>query len=404
MLRAISRPNHRTFRRSGGRSFQCPHRRRIDLARPLQSPSCSCRTSVWSSSASAELPRRSAGWPTQPKPFCWRLMVGAMWPSPRISTGIGPGSRSGDAASPKTGWRGFGIDRAAAARHGFSPLQQAQIVALACTSPAEVGRACVRWSVRALHDEIERRHIATLHPATVHHILTEADLHPHQVRYWRHALAENFESQAASVLWYYERAATLAEHGELVVCLDEKPNIQALGRTIPDLLPVPGYALRRDWEYVRHGTINLLVIYNLLTGQLWGRVLARNDAAHFIPTLEAYLAELPREIRCVHCILDHGSSHIAKVTREWVAAQEGLIRLHFTPAHASWLNQAELALSAFSRRYLRHRVTESRHEFITHIHRSLEEYNQLHAHPFRWSFTRHAMHQWYCRRTWATVH
>ncbi len=135
--------------------------------------------------------------------------------------------------------------------------------------------------------------------------LTDADLHPHQVRYWRHALAE--------------------EH-----------NLQALGRPSPDLPPVPGYALRRDWE-------------------------------------------LPWKIRCVHRILDNGSSHIAQVTRQWVAAQEGLIRFYFTPAHASWLNQAELALSAFSRRYLRDRVSESRPDLITHIYRSLGEYNAVYA-------------------------
>ena len=327
-----------------------------------------------------------------------------MSPSPRTCTGTAPGCKSGGGVLPGAGWRGSRIGRAVAVRRGFPPLQQAHVVALACTPPAEAGRAWVRWSVRTLHDEIERRQIATLHPSTVHHILSEADLHPHQVRYWRHALAEDFEAKAASVLWYYERVAALAARGELVVCLDEKPNIQALGRSIPDLPPAPGYALRRNWEYERHGTVNLLVIYNLLTGQLWGRVLARNDAAHFIPALDAYLAELPWEIRCVHCILDNGSSHIAKTTREWGAAQEGLVRLHFTPAHASWLNQAELALSTFSRRYLRDRVSESRHELITHISRSLDEYNLLHAHPFRWSFTRHAMHQWYCRRTWATVH
>ncbi len=327
-----------------------------------------------------------------------------MMPSPGTWGATTPGCANGGAALRETGWPGCRIARGAAVHGAFPPLQHTQIVGLACTPPAEAGRACVRWSVRALHEEIECRQIATLHPSTVHHILTEADLHPHQVRYWRHALAEDFESQAASGLWYYERTAALAEHGELVVCLDEKPNIQALGRTIPDLPPAPGYALRRDWEYVRHGTVNLLVIANLLTGQLWGRVLARNDAAHFIPTLEAYLAELPWEIRCVHCILDHGASHIAKVTREWIAAQEGLVRFHFTPAHASWLNQAELALSAFSRRYLRDRVSESRQELITHIHRSLREYNRLHAHPFQWSFTRHAMHEWYSRRTWTTVH
>lgn len=404
MPRTTLSRNRRTFHRRRGRSYPWSHRRRIDLAPLLPSPSSSGLRNASSSNVSAGPPRQNAGWLTGPRPSSWPLTAGAMWPSPHISTGTGPGCRSGAGASLRTGWRGSGIDRAAAVRRDFSPLQQAQIVALACTPPAEVGRAWVRWSVRALHDEIERRQIATLHPSTVHHILTDADLHPHQVRYWRHALAEDFEAKAASVLWYYERVAALADRGELVVCLDEKPNIQALGRTIPDLPPAPGYALRRNWEYVRHGTVNLLVIYNLLTGQLWGRVLARNDAAHFIPALEAYLAELPWEIRCVHCILDQGASHIAKTTREWIAAQEGLVRLHFTPAHASWLNQAELALSAFSRRYLRDRVTESRRELITHIYRSVGEYNSLHAHPFRWSFTRHAMHQWYCRRTWATVH
>ncbi|MDR7523534.1 MAG: IS630 family transposase [Armatimonadota bacterium] len=279
--------------------------------------------------------------------------------------GTTPGCANGGAALHGTGWPGCRIARGAAVHGAFPPLQHAQIVALACTPPAEVGRAWVRWTVRALHDEIERRQIATLHPSTVHHILADADLHPHQVRSWRPALAEDFESKAASVLWDDERAGALADHGALVVCLDEKPNIQALGRPIPDLPPAPGYALRRDWEDVRHGTANLLVIYNLLTGRLWGRVLARTDAAHFLPALEAYLAELPWEIRCVHCILDNGASHIAKVTRAWIAAQEGLVRFHFTPTHASWLNQAELALGAFSRRYLRDRVSESRQALIT---------------------------------------
>ena len=106
----------------------------------------------------------------------------------------------------------------------------------------------------------------------------------------------------------------------------------------------------------------------------------------------------------LHCILDYGSSHIAKETRAWVAAQVGRVVFHFTPAHASWVNQAELALSAFSRRYLRDRVSASRPKLIAHIERALEEYNRFYAHPVTWSFTRHAMHQWYGQRTSAMVH
>ena len=291
-----------------------------------------------------------------------------------------------------------------AARGGFPPLQQVEIVALACTPPEEAGRAWVRWSVQALHDEIERRQIATLHRSTVHRILDAADLHPHHLRYWRHAIAPDFEEKAASVLWYYERVAWLAEHDELVVCVDEKTQIQALRRRVPDVPMRPGQDQRREWEYQRDGTVNLLVTYTPITGAVWGRVLPKNDHDYFIEGMEAYLATLPRTIRCLHCILDNGSSHVAKATQVWVAAQAGRVEFHFTPAHASWVNQAELVLSAFSRRYLRDRVSQSWAELIAHIYRALDEYNRLHARPFHWSFTRHAMHEWYARRTSAMVH
>jgi transposase len=255
-----------------------------------------------------------------------------------------------------------------------------------------------------LHDEIERRQIATLHPTTVHRILDAAELHPHHLRYWRHAIVPDFEAKAASVLWYYERVAWLAERDELVVCVDEKTQIQALRRPSPDLGMLSGHDRRREWEYKRHGTVNLLAIYTLMTGRLWGRILQKNDATHFIDRLDEYVTTVPRTIRRIHCILDNGASHVAKDTQAWVAAQGGRVSFHFTPAHASWVNQAELALSAFSRRYLRDRVSESRLELVAHIDRALEEYDQLYAHPFTWSFTRYAMHQWYRQRTSAMVH
>lgn len=324
--------------------------------------------------------------------------------SPATSTVTIPGSASGGSASPETAWRGSPIVPEVAGRGDFPPLQQAQIIGLACTSPADAGRAWVQWSVRALHDEIERRQIAVLHPSTVQRMLEAAELHPHHIRYWRHALASDFERKAASVLWYYERVTWLAERDELVVCLDEKTQIQALRRPVPDLPMRPGQDLRREWEYKRDGTVNLLIAYTPVMGSLWGRVLHKNDHDHFLEAVAAHLADIPRTIRRIHYILDNGSSHVAADTRKWVLAQDGRVLFHFTPAHASWLNQAELALSAFSRRYLRHRVSESRTELIAHIHRALDEYNQLYARPFDWSFTRHTMHDWYARRISATVH
>lgn len=327
-----------------------------------------------------------------------------MMPLPDTWISTTPAFVDGANGLPRRAWPGFTIAPAAAAPGGFPPLQRVEIVALACTPPQEAGRAWVRWSVQALHDEIERRHIATLHPTTVHRILDAADLHPHHLRYWRHTIVPDFEEKAASVLWYYERVAWLAERDELVVCVDEKTQIQALRRAVPDLGMLSGHDRRREWEYKRDGTVHLLIACTLMTGRLWGRVLPKNDHSHFIESLEAYVCELPRTIRRIHCILDNGSSHIAKETQAWVAAQAGRVVFHFTPAHASWVNQAELALSAFSRRYLRDRVSASRAELIAHIQRALQEYDRFYAHPFTWSFTRHAMHEWYARRTSAMLH
>jgi len=263
--------------------------------------------------------RPSADWLTVLTWSSWLCWGGATWPLPPTFIGPATGWCAGAAASRANGWSASSIGLAAVARRGFPPLQRVEIVALACTPPEEAGRAWVRWSVQALHDEIERRQIATLHPTTVHRILDVADLHPHHLRYWRHIIVPDFKEKAASVLWYYERVAWLAERDELVVCVDEKTQIQALRRPVPDLGMLSGLDRRREWEYKRDGTVNLLITYTLMTGRLWGRVLPKNDHSHFIESLEAFLVEVPRTIRRIHCILDNGSSHIAKDTQAWLA-------------------------------------------------------------------------------------
>lgn len=352
---------------------------------------------------SAGRAQRSAGWLTVPTWSCSSCADGATWPLPLTSIEAATGCSAGGGASRENGWLAWSTAPGAVARRGFPPLQRVEITALACTPPEDADRADVRWTVQGLHDEIERRQIATLHPTTVHRILDAADLHPHHLRYWRQTLVPDFEEKASSVLWYYERVAWLAERDERVVCVDEKTQIQALRRP-PDWRMQAGQDRRREWEYRRDGTVNLLLTYSLLTGGVWGRIVPKNDHQHFIASMDEYVDTVPRTIRRIHVVLDNGPSHVAKETRAWASSQGGRVVLHFTPAHASWVNQAELALSAFSRRYLRTRMSESRAELIAHIERALDEYNHFYAHPFAWSFTRHAMHHWYCHRTSAMVH
>ena len=273
-----------------------------------------------------------------------------------------------------------------------------QTVALACRSPADLGLPLVRWSVRSLAAQLVDDGVFTeIHYSTVCLILQEADLQPHRRLYWKNSDDPDFGRKAVRVLWYYQRAASLRRRGVYVFCLDEKPNLQLLGRPFPDLPMRPGRPLRREHEYDRLGTANLVLIHDLVTGELFGRSVAHNRSPHLTAVPDRHVASLP-QARQIHYILDNGPTHGSHHTRDWSAAQGGRVRFHFTPTGASWLDQAEIALSVFSRRYLRDRLWTERAEFAPHIRRSIAHHNRSHARPFDWSFTRDRLVQWRCCR------
>lgn len=283
----------------------------------------------------------------------------------------------------------------AVVRPFFPPLERTKIVALACTEPRDYGLLINRWTIRDLQIQIVKSEIITqIHYTSVAAILNDADLQPHRILYWKQPLAEDFEKKAASILWYYEHVSYLFSKRESVFCLDEKTQIQAISPRQPDILPVHGCPHRREHEYIRHGIANLLLIYNLADGTIWGDTTERNNSHNFCSSLENHVKLFPKTKK-IHYILDNGSSHISKATQEWIKHFDGRIQFHFTPVHASWLNQAELTLSAYSRRYLKGGVWHSTRNLINHIHNSILDYNQQYAYPFKWSFTRHKMKNWY---------
>ena len=295
----------------------------------------------------------------------------------------------------------------------FPPLERAQIERIACTEPAAYGRRLTRWDCRSLADVVvEEAVVDSIHYRTVARILRGASLQPHRSRYWKTAtIDEDFTRRAAQVLWCYERVEWLEQRGELVLCVDEKPNLQALERRCPAQPMRPGQIARHEFEYIRHGTVTFLVLFNVYDGTMWGTCLGANDSAHFIPALERALRQrCYRRARRIHLILDNGSSHIAQETRAWCATLPWL-RVLYTPAHASWLDQAELLLRAFGDRYLAHLDVPSRAALVTHLDASWQEYNRHHAHPFAWSWTRRDLRTWaakknlmICSKTSGTVH
>lgn len=285
-------------------------------------------------------------------------------------------------------------------REFFPPLQRVEIEQLACCNPAGIGLEMTHWATRSLARIAELRGIVPqIAHSTVSLILRDADLQPHRSRYWKTpTLNEEFRERAARVLWCYEKAFDLAARDELVICLDEKPHIQALKRRCPTKLMRPGVIERREFEYERGGTVNWLVALVVHTGKMRGWVLEKNDSIYLCCALSQLFSQYRRAKR-IHLIWDNGSSHISDYTGQFLHHYFPWVRVLFTPAHASWLNQAELLLRAFNARYLDRGDWHSRQQLINHLGESWPEYNCLYAHPFTWSWTRCQMHKWMDRRT-----
>lgn len=269
---------------------------------------------------------------------------------------------------------------------------------LACCEPAGVGLHMTHWSTRSLaRAAAQRGLVPKIAHSTVSLILRTADLQPHRSRYWKTSTIDaDFETKAAQILWCYEQASNLAARREVVLCLDEKPNLQALERHRPTHPMRPGEIEHQEFEYIRHGTVNFVAALVVHTGKMHGWCIERNDSEHLCAILPELLREY-RRARRVHLIWDGGSSHIAEETLTFLRDHYANVRVLFTPAHASWLDQAELLLRAFSERYLKRGTWKSRQQLIEHLDASWHEYNELYAHPITWSWTRQKMHRWVAR-------
>jgi hypothetical protein len=267
-------------------------------------------------------------------------------------------------------------------------------VALACLEPVARGLHITHWSSRDLaRQAVADGIVPAISDREVRRILDRVDLQPHRTRYWKTAhLDDQFKERAEKVLWCYANAARLARRRIWVVCADEVPNFQALER-VPTRRAAPGQIERLEFEYVRHGTVNILVLLAVHTGRMEAVCLAKNDADHYIEALSGFRRR--HRLRGVYLVQDGGPSHVAAKTGDFFADAGGWWRPRTTPAHASWLDQAELLIRAFSPRYLKRRSWASREEVIAQVEASWPEYNRLYAHPFEWTRTNQRMRRWF---------
>jgi transposase len=267
---------------------------------------------------------------------------------------------------------------------------RAWVVALACRKPKEVGYPHELWTTRLLARHIREHAEAAGHASlrrlaqgTVCKILDRHEVQPHKVRYYLERRDEDFEQKMAEVLCVYHEVAVLreredAEPNVAIISYDEKPGIQAIGSTAPDLPPQPGShaGWAREHEYERHGTLSLLAGIDLLSGQVHACVEDRHRSREFIDFLKKLDAAYPTDT-AIKLILDNHSAHTSKETRRWLTAQpEGRFSFVFTPKHGSWLNLVEGFFSKMARSVLRSIRVASKEELKARILAYLDDLNR----------------------------
>lgn len=170
----------------------------------------------------------------------------------------------------------------------------------------------------------------------------------------------------------------------MVLCVDEKPETQALDRTMP-LLPMrPGQIERRTHDYVRHGTTSLFAALDTATGRVIGACRPRHRAVEFVKFLDRIDAAVPPDLD-IHLILDNYGTHKTAAVHRWLAKRPRY-HLHFTPTSGSWLNLVERFFAALTEKQLRRGVFRSTRELESAIANYIE-LNNVDPRPFVWTKT-----------------
>lgn len=212
----------------------------------------------------------------------------------------------------------------------------------------------------------------------VRQIWQAADIKPHRLKTFKISNDPKFAEKVIDIVGLYLNPPANA----MVLCVDEKTQIQALDRTQPGLPLSAGKIGSRTHDYKRHGTTSLYAAFNILTGKVIGKVAKRTRSREFLSFLKLLDRRTPKE-EDLHVILDNHSAHKTPAIMAWLEAHPR-VHFHFTPTSASWLNAVEGWFSQLERRALYRGVFSSVSELKEELLRFIKVHNRQLAKPFQW--------------------
>jgi putative transposase len=262
-------------------------------------------------------------------------------------------------------------ERRAGAPRSIDDEQIARLVRKTLKTPPRDG---THWSCRSVAAETK------LSKSTVHRVWQAFGLQPHRQKHFKISTDPFFVEKVRDIVGLYLNPPDHA----MVLCVDEKSQIQALDRTQP-LLPLGlGYVEGVTHDYVRHGTTTLFAALDIASGRVLTQCKQRHRHQEFLQFLRHIEASVPAELE-IHLVVDNYSTHKHAKVRRWLAVRPRF-HVHYTPTYASWLNQVEIWFNIITQRAIRRGTFKSVRDLITKIENFVQHYNPR-CHPFAWTAT-----------------
>ncbi|MDG0808071.1 IS630 family transposase [Cohnella rhizosphaerae] len=267
----------------------------------------------------------------------------------------------------------------------FSVEQRCEVIALACDSPRHYGSLYTpTWTLDRL-TEVARVYTTgpTMSRSSIHLTLQRNDLKPHAHQMWLHSRDPQFREKVHDVVSLYVHPPEDA----VVICVDEMTSIQALERKHPTKSAHPGRAARYEQEYIRHGTRALLAGFEITTGHVIAQCRKTRKAVDLMALMEELATVYPDQR--VIIIWDNLNIHYDGATKRWTDFNRRhgeRFEFHYTPLHASWVNQIEIFFSIIHKRCLRHGDFRSGSELEAALRAFIRLWNEDIGHPFHWTF------------------
>lgn len=275
---------------------------------------------------------------------------------------------------------------------------KAYVAHLACCKPVDFGYSEELWTIELLRRHIRNHCVEDHYPnlrnvskSTVHDILDEMEIKPHRITYYLENRDPEFKEKMDRLLILYKQIQVTIDSGEEpdmpTFSFDEKPGIQILEGTAPDLMPDPekGHAcVARDYEYIRHGTLSLLAGLNLNDGTVVPLVRRTHTSRDFIDFLDILDKKYPQYSH-IRVILDNHSAHRSKEVMEYLKTKQDRFVFVFTPKHGSWLNLIESFFGKMAKTMLRGIRASSYDELADRIYKYIDRVNEEPV-VYRWTY------------------